>query len=220
MHPPPPEHLTHDAVNEHDTRAVLLGHQEESSGNFASQLPKCDVIGQLVHELNAQREGCGDWAREMETVLKETTQGEYRQAGYIDPTPAPPPLLPGLHHNPLHQTTHLPGPTTDPLAPTTDPNAPVSALIPAPALTGCDTFGTQMGHVAATRPYLTTRLRPPPWPNECHHHYQTPSYLFPYISRLHPLPWPPPPSIFNCHQMQLLGHNTQLRQKHSWTHPS
>jgi hypothetical protein len=193
-YPPPPEHLTHDAVNEHDTRAVLLSHQEESGGDIASQSPKRDAIGQLAHELNALREGREDWAIEMEIVLKETTQGEYRQAGYMDPTPVPPPLLPGLHHNPLHRTTHPPGPTTDPPAPNTDPDAPVSAPIPVPALTRHDTFKTCMGHVTATRPYLVTRLRPPPWPNNCRRHCQTPSHLIPYILHLRPLPWPPPPA--------------------------
>ena len=114
MYPPPPEYLMHDAVNEHDTSAVSLGHQEESDGDIASQSPERDAIGQLAHKLDAQREGREDWAMEMEMVLKETTQSEYRQAAYMNPTPVPPPLLPGLHHTPLHRTTHLPGSTTDP----------------------------------------------------------------------------------------------------------
>ena len=97
---PPPEHLTHDTANEHDTHTVSLSHQEESGGDNTSQLPKRDMIGQLVHELDAQQEGHEDWAREMEMELKGTTHGEYIQAGYMDPTPAPPPLLPGPHHNP------------------------------------------------------------------------------------------------------------------------
>jgi hypothetical protein len=48
-------------------------------------------------------------------------------------------------------------------------------------------------HILATR---ITRLRPPPWPNDCRRHCQTPSYRIPYILHLRPLPWPPPLAIF------------------------
>ena len=81
---PPPEHLMHDTVDEHDTHAVLFGCREEGGGDTASQLPEGDAIGQLTHELNAQWEDRGAWAAEIERELEGTTQGEYIQAGCYD----------------------------------------------------------------------------------------------------------------------------------------
>jgi len=197
---PPPKHLVHDTSNKHNTRAVSLSHQEESSGDNASQLPKHDTIGQLAHELDAQREGRRDWAREMEMELKGTTQGEYIQAGYMDPTPAPPPPAPWSPSQP--PTSDYPPPRTCYGPPHTyyQPRRTHSHPHSRPPHTGHDTSETRTGHVTATRPvrnHLIARLRPPPWPYIFHHHYHCPHHHHPYILQLRPLPWPPPTPTSN-----------------------
>jgi hypothetical protein len=104
-------------VNDYNNHVASFGSIDKHGHRAASAEPEPNTIGQptQAQELGLLGHGCRDWAAEMEEEMALEPQGEYLQAGYLDPTPAPPPPAPW--YPPQPPTLDYPPPQTHYLPP-------------------------------------------------------------------------------------------------------
>jgi hypothetical protein len=102
-------------MSDHGPHTTLFEDHKYKGSNTPMEPDHNVVIEQLTHKLFTSGNTDASWAEEMEMEMALEPQGEYIQAGYLDPTPAPPPPAPW--YPPQSPTLDYPPPQTHYLPP-------------------------------------------------------------------------------------------------------